>query len=128
VLMSTYGKGRIFIVSIPDNQADIYRIPRPANDVLKRIVRTDTYASGKDFSMFTYDDGSMIFYRYVKGEVRPAHIKVYTEGDVSLFKDETNGREYKVESCEVWEDFEKHEYKYVDIILFPGEFIKAKWK
>lgn len=128
VLMSTYGKGRIFIVSIPDNQADIYRIPRPTNDVLKRIVRTDTYASGKDFSMFTYDDGSMIFYRYVKGEVRPAHIKVYTEGDVSLFKDETNGREYKVESCEVWEDFEKHEYKYVDIILFPGEFIKAKWK
>lgn len=128
VLMSTYGKGRIFIVSIPDNQADIYRIPRPANDVLKRIVRTDTYASGKDFSMFTYDDGSMIFYRYVKGEVRPAHIKVYTEGDVSFFKDETNGREYKVESCEVWEDFEKHEYKYVDIILFPGEFIKAKWK
>ncbi|SKA61046.1 hypothetical protein SAMN02745111_00358 [Eubacterium uniforme] len=128
VLMSTYGKGRIFIVSIPDNQADIYRIPRLANDVLKRIVRTNTYASGKDFSMFTYDDGSMIFYRYVKEDVRPAHIKVYNEGDVSIFKDETNDREYKVESCEVWEDFEKHEYKYVDIILFPGEFIKARWK
>ena len=63
ILLSTYGSGRIYIVAIPDNYADIYRIPRGAADVLKRIVSTDVYASGRDFSLFAYDDGSMILYQ-----------------------------------------------------------------
>ena len=128
ILLSTYGKGRLFIVSIPDNQGDLYKVPRPAIDVLKRITRTPVYASGKDFSMFTYDDGSFILYRYVKGDNRPAHVKIYSEGDVSFLKDLTRDDEYKLEECTVWEDWEKHEYKYADVILYPGEFRKFRFE
>lgn len=128
ILMSTYGKGRLFIVSIPDNQGDLYKVPRPAIDVLKRITRTPVYASGKDFSMFTYDDGSIILYRYVKGNNRPAHIKVYTETDAKLLKDLTRDDEYKLEECTVWEDWERHNYKYADVVLYPGEFRKFKFE
>ena len=128
ILMSTYGKGRIYTVSIPDNYADIYRIPCEAADVLKRVFDGGVYASGKDFSMFTYDDGSLILYRYVKGDVKPAHVKVYTKNEVSGLIDAVTGEEYPATDYVVWEGFELKKYKVADVILEPGVFIKLKWK
>ncbi|MCR5405692.1 MAG: hypothetical protein K6E88_02800, partial [Lachnospiraceae bacterium] len=86
-LRSAYGKGRLYIMAVPDNNADIYRIPRVATDVFKRMMSPETYASGSNFSMFTYDDGSMILYRYVKGDVRPSHVRINTLKKVSILKD-----------------------------------------
>ncbi|MCR5420567.1 MAG: hypothetical protein K6E98_06150 [Lachnospiraceae bacterium] len=127
ILRSAYGKGRLYIVSIPDNYSDIYRIPRSAADVLKRILNIGTYASGKDFSMFTYEDGSMILYRYVKGDIRPAHVKLCTDKDVNVLKDVMKQENVKTEEHILWEDFEEHKYRTADIILQPGEFRKYKW-
>ncbi len=127
ILLSTYGSGRIYIVAIPDNYADIYRIPRGAADVLKRIVSTDVYASGRDFSLFAYDDGSMILYRYVKGDVRPAHIKLYTGNEADKLVDMVTGEEFEAFTAGVWEGFEYQEYKVADVILEPGIFRKLKW-
>jgi len=128
LLLSIYGKGRIYILNIPDNYADIYRIPRAAADVFKRILRTETYASGKDFSMFTYDDGSFILYRYVKDNVRPAHVKLYTKEDVSSLKDEVYDEKIPVAPYYVWEEFELKKYMVADIILEPGVISKFKWE
>ena len=128
LLLSIYGKGRIYILNIPDNYADIYRIPRAAADVFKRILRTETYASGKDFSMFTYDDGSFILYRYVKDNVRPVHVKLYTKEDVSSLKDEVYGEKIPVAPYYVWEEFELKKYMVADIILEPGVISKFKWE
>lgn len=128
LLLSIYGEGRIYILNIPDNYADIYRIPRAAADVFKRILRTETYASGKDFSMFTYDDGSFILYRYVKDNVRPAHVKLYTKEDVSSLKDEVYDEKIPVAPYYVWEEFELKKYMVADIILEPGVISKFKWE
>ena len=127
ILVSTYGSGRIYIVAIPDNYADIYRIPRGAADVLKRIVSTDIYASGRDFSLFAYDDGSMILYRYVKGDVRPAHIRLHTRNEADKLVDMVTGEEFETFTAGVWEEFEYQEYKVADVILEPGIFRKLKW-
>ena len=127
VLMSTYGKGRLYTVSIPDNYADIYRIPRAAADVLKRILSSGVYASGRDFSMFTYDDGSIILYRYVKGDVRPSHVKVYTESDADQLDDVVTGEKFPAYPYVVSEGFEEHKYMAADVVLDPGVIRKLRW-
>ena len=125
VLMSTYGKGRLFVLNIPDNYADIYRIPCAAADALKRVLSENEYASGTDFSMFTYDDGSMILYRYVKDDVKPSRIRVYTKSDVTALRDAVTGETIKAQVIRFgW----RHEYRVADVVLWPGVFRKLRWE
>lgn len=124
LLESTYGKGRVYIWNIPDNYADLVKIPCDALDVIKGFLSDKCFASGKDFSMFTYDDGSMIFYRYVKGEIRPARIKVYTSEEVTTLKDLGSDRTY--EAVPAFE-FQGKKWKVAEVILQPGVFRKMKW-
>ncbi|MCR5508739.1 MAG: hypothetical protein K6F34_08625 [Lachnospiraceae bacterium] len=130
-LRSTYGRGRIYIMSVPDNEADLYRMPKAAVDVLKRALLcggTDTYASGRDFSMFTYDDGSMILYRYVKDKVHPGHVTMHTSREVTGLKDMINDRIIPVIKTEIHEDFEMHVEYTADVILQPGLISVFKWE
>ena len=127
ILMSTYGKGRIFTVSVPDNQSDIYRIPAHAIDVLKRILCTSSYVSGKDISMFTYDDDSLILYRYVKGDIRPSHVNICTVNKVRALKDELTGEIYPAMPYVTLEGFETHQYMLADVVLTPGVIRKFRW-
>jgi len=128
LLQSDYGKGRIFILSIPDDPSDIYRIPVPVVDEFKRTVCPDVFASGTDFSMFTYDDGSMILYRYVKGDIRPARVRIYTSGNAEHLTDVITGEKIEAFPCVFTEKWEKKYYKAADVILTPGVFRKFKWE
>ncbi len=128
VLMSTYGKGRLYTAAIPENAADIGKMPRAVLDVLKRVLSTGLYASGKDFSMFTYDDGTLILYRYVKDKIRPSRVLVYTEGDYKTLVDVTTGETYVAEPYVVWQEFEIKKYMVADLILEPGVFKAFKWQ
>ena len=129
LLQSNYGRGRMFILSIPDNPADIYRLPRAAVDVLKRMITPGSYASGKDFSMFTYDDGSIILYRYVKGATRPAHVRLYkASGDAKCLRDVITGEKFDASPCSFLEDWKKKDYVAADIPLVPGVFRKVRWE
>lgn len=128
LLRSDSGKGRLFILSIPDNPSDIYRIPGPVADRFKRLITPDCYASGRDFSMFTYDDGSMILYRYVKGDIRPARVRIYTSGNADHLTDVLTGGKIEAFPCVFIEKWEKKYYRAADVILTPGEFRKLKWE
>ncbi len=128
LLRSNYGKGRIYILSISDNPSDIYRIPVPVIDELKRIICPELFASGTDFSMFTYDDGSMILYRYVKGDIRPARVRIYTSGNAEHLTDVITGEKIEAFPCVFAEKWEKKYYKAADVILAPGVFRKFKWE
>lgn len=127
LLMNTYGKGRLLILSVPDNPSDIYRTPCEITDALKRALTPDLYASGKDFSMFTYDDGSMIIYRYVKGDIRPAHVKIYTDKEVTGLTDLTTGAIIAADNVTIEENWHKKRFFVADVILEPGVFRKLKW-
>jgi hypothetical protein len=78
--------------------------------------------------MFTYDDGSMILYRYVKNNVRPAHVKLYTSADAECLEDTVWEETYPLNDYYVWEEWELKKYKVADIILEPGEFRKFRCK
>lgn len=130
-LRSTYGKGRLYIMSVPENDADLYRMPKAVIDVLKRTLldeKNDTYATGRNFSLFTYDDGSMILYRYVKSDLNPAHITMHTISPFSELKDMITGKALPVRAVEVFEDFEKKTEYVADIILEPGIIHCLRWE
>lgn len=127
-LRSAYGKGRLYIMAVPDNYVNLYRMPRMATDVFKRMMCSDNYASGSNFSMFTYDDGSMILYRYVKEDIRPSHVRLYTLKKVSALKNAMTGECIPAEPLRIIEDFEAKTYYTADVILQPGIFCKLKWE
>ncbi|MCR4806998.1 MAG: hypothetical protein K5857_04920 [Lachnospiraceae bacterium] len=126
-LRSAYGKGRLYIMAVPDNYADLYRMPRAATDVFKRAMCPGTYASGSNFSMFAYDDGSFILYRYVKGDVRPAHVRLYTADKAEVLVDTVSGERILATQLVIKEDFEERTYYSADVILAPGAFRKFRW-
>ena len=128
LLQSNYGEGRLFILSIPDNPSDIYRIPNQITDEFKRIISPDEYISGSDLSMFTYDDGSMIVYRYVKNNQRPARISLFTTKDVKCLRDVISGEIFEISDHYFLENWEKKRYSVTDIPLVPGVIRKFKWE
>ena len=130
-LRSTYGKGRLYIMVVPDNDADLYKMPKSAIDVYKRTLLTDkndTYVSGRNMSMFTYEDGSMIMYRYVKGEVKPERVTIHTTKEVSALIEEGSGRKFPVRKVEFTEDFEKVTEYVAEAIIVPGTIYKCRWE
>ena len=84
--------------------------------------------SGNGFSVFPYDDGSMILYRYVKDEVNPAHITVHTTKEVKELKEVVTGRSFPARRVEINEDFERRTEYVADVILEPGVIYKGKWE
>ena len=126
--MSLYGKGRLFILSVPDNQADISKLPVEVVDTLKRVFINEDYSSGSGYSEFTYDDGSMVFYRYVKDDVRPAHVKIYSKKDVNVLLDMATGDMIESTTEVIREGWKEITYNVADVILEPGKFKWFMWK
>ena len=127
-LMSTYGKGRIFTLSIPDNYSDLYKIPNEVIDTVKKFLNKDFYVSGKGISTFTYDDGTFILYKYVKDEMRNTKVKIFTKKNATKLIEEVRGWDYPVMEYTYWEEWEDHTYKYVEVSLEPGRLYKFKWE
>jgi hypothetical protein len=83
LLMDTYGKGKLYVLTIPDNFADLYELPEGTLDALRSYVmggfpvRVDAPAK---VSLFAYDNGTMVVESFrdeatevtvrVKGRVR----------------------------------------------------------
>ncbi len=63
LLMDTYGPGKLFVLTVPDNFADLYELPEGALDALRSYVmagfpvRVDAPAK---VSLFAYDNGTMV--------------------------------------------------------------------
>ena len=131
VLRSTYGKGRIYIISVPENAADLYRVPGAAADVYRRVLAgsgTGTYASGRDTSLFAYDDGSMILYRYVKGNNHPTRVVLHTRQQVQALRDTVSGRTIPARQVVLREDFETVTEYIAEVILQPGTISSFVWE
>ncbi|MCR5250398.1 MAG: hypothetical protein K6E50_07315 [Lachnospiraceae bacterium] len=126
LLRCSYGKGRLYVMAVPENQAGLYDIPPAALDVYKRILSDGIYATGRGFSMFTYDDGSLILYRYVKGNLRPERVTIHTGTEVSALRDVSSGRRFEPVEEVAWEDFERRKAHAYTLLLEPGRFVRLK--
>ncbi|MBQ7678515.1 MAG: hypothetical protein IJT34_01510 [Butyrivibrio sp.] len=126
VLRSSYGLGRLYILAIPENAAELYDLPVEALDVYKRVLSEDLYASGRGFSMFTYEDGSLILYRYVKKDLHPELVTIHTTEAVTALVDVSSGHRIEPVRESRNEDFEHTAGHCFGIVLEPGRFIRLK--
>ncbi len=126
-LRRAYGAGRLYILAVPELDADLYTMPKAAIDVVKRVLTGGEYVSGRNLSAFTYDDGSMILYRYVKGDLHPDTVTVRTRKKVRALVDTASGREISVREERLWEDFSPTVEYAADIVLQPGTFAKYRF-
>ena len=126
-LRRAYGAGRLYILAVPELDADLYTMPKAAIDVVKRVLTGGEYVSGRNFSAFTYDDGSMILYRYVKGDLHPDTVTVRTRKKVRALVDTASGHEISVREERLWEDFTPAVEYAADIVLQPGTFAKYRF-
>lgn len=127
-LRSTYGKGRLYIFAIPENDSDLYQMPKSAIDVVKRVLCGKDYITGRLFSAFTYEDGSMILYRYVKGDNRADKVTVRTEKKVKALVDEQTGWKIPVTELRHFSFMGERKEYVAEIVLMPGAFKKYHWE
>jgi len=78
--------------------------------------------------MFTYDDGSIILYKYVKNDACTMPVRMHTSKKVKALKDMGSGREIPVHEVMVFEDFERRVEYAADVITRPGEFNMYRWE
>jgi hypothetical protein len=127
-LRSTYGKGRLYVMGIPENDGDLNRMPTAAIDVLKSVLSDGEYYSGKHFSAFTYEDGSLILYRYVKEPIRSDRVTIHTDREVTALIDVASGRKIPARKVVKFVDFRLKEVYEADVMLSPGTFRKYVWE
>jgi hypothetical protein len=61
---SQYGKGHLFVITIPNNFADLYRLPAPVLNILRRVASADLpvrLADGPSkVALYEYDNGAFV--------------------------------------------------------------------
>jgi hypothetical protein len=63
LLMNEYGKGKLFVLTIPANFTDLYEMPEPALNAIRSYVMGDfpvRLEAPAKVSLFAYDNGSFI--------------------------------------------------------------------
>ncbi len=63
LLMNQYGKGKLFVLTVPDNFTDLYEIPEAALNAVRSYVMGDfpvRIEAPAKVSLFAYDNGSFV--------------------------------------------------------------------
>lgn len=125
---SPYGPGRLFTLSIPENPDDLSRMPEETLDPVKKVMNVNgLYVTGRNVSLFQYDDGTFVLYRYVTDPIHDVRVTVHAGADakelVSLNTNPHTGRKDIIPLREVKTSFdlEGRTEKTAQLILPPGE-------
>ncbi len=132
-LKDTYGKGRMYLINIPENPSDLSRIPEWAFDAVKPVFNYNgIYVSAPNVSVFHYDNDVMIVYAHVTGQAHPIHAKFHILGETAkltqLFAPRTPSVERDIELRKVSfrYDLEPRTEMVGEMILEPGEFYEFR--
>jgi hypothetical protein len=67
LLMDSYNKGTLYILNIPDNPGDLYRLPQPVTRTLRDYLLADLPVridAPSKVALFVYDNGSFVVESY----------------------------------------------------------------
>lgn len=80
-----YGKGRLYVLTIPDNFADLYALPAPALDHIRRVVTKGLpvrLQGPSRVSLFAYDNDTYVVHSFLD---RMGSVELVADGrDVTL--------------------------------------------
>ncbi len=86
LLRDAYQDSRLLTLSIPDARADIYRLPAPVlNRIRREIPVRGIWLEGPArISLFVYDNDTVILYPYVMEGVQRERVRLHVSGAASL--------------------------------------------
>lgn len=90
-----YGKGRLFILNVPENLADLYKLPLDVWASISKVLSMgqDVYAaSDEKISLFAYENGIYGIQNY---SVRPAKVRVIVRRELKGLVNVETGEKYK---------------------------------
>jgi hypothetical protein len=90
--MALYGKGYLYVLTIPDNFSDLYQYPPRVLDRIRAIVTQDLpirLEGPSQVSLFFYDNGAFIVESYLP---EPVTVKVSVTGGATGLKDLLTGK------------------------------------
>jgi len=132
-LRDTYGKGAMYLINVPENPSELSRMPEWAMDGIKPAFNYNgVYVTGRNVSVFHYDNDVMILYANVTGQAHPIHVTIHVQNEnaklVRLFAkgSENEEEELPMRSKEIHYDFNKMKECVTEVILNPGEFYEYK--
>ncbi|MDR0455480.1 MAG: hypothetical protein LBH20_02200 [Treponema sp.] len=74
LLCGTYGKGRLYVLTIPDTPADLYKLPAETLTLLRRELKLPvTLECSSRIGLFLYDNDTFILQSFLD---RPEHTRV----------------------------------------------------
>ena len=128
-LKDTYGKGKMFLINVPENPSDLSKVPGWAMDAIKQEFNYDgLYVTAPNVSIFHYDNDAFILYAHVTDHAHPVHATIHIQSEnaklVQYFAPWTKGGDKDIELT-------KKTFRYdlkpvtemtADVILNPGEF------
>ncbi len=132
-LKDTYGKGRMFLINIPENPSDLSKIPGWAMDAVKQEFNYGgIYVTAPNVSVFHYDNDTFILYAHVTDHAHPVTATIHIQDEnvklIQYFAPWTKDGEKQIE-------LSKKTFRYdlkpatemrADVILNPGEFYEYK--
>ncbi len=132
-LKDTYGKGRMYIINIPENPSDLSRIPEWAMDGIKPVFNyMGIYVSAPNVSVFHYDNDVMILYAHVTGQAHPIHAKIHIHGEEAKLTQyfapwsPSGEKEIELQKRSFRYDLDRYNEMVGEVILNPGEFYEFK--
>lgn len=92
VLMNTYSKGTVYLLNIPDNPADLYRLPQGALSKIKQYLLADfpvRIDAPELVSLFAYDNATLAVESYRDA---PAAVNIVVPGAGAKLRDLKTGQ------------------------------------
>ncbi len=132
-LKDTYGKGKMFLINVPENPSDLSKIPGWAFDSVKQEFNYGgVYVTAPNVSIFHYDNGTFILYAHVTGHAHPVRATIHIQSEntklVQYFapRSRTEEKEIELTKKALHYDLKRVTELTGEVILNPGEFYEFK--
>ena len=132
-LKDTYGKGKMFLINVPENPSDLSMIPGWAMDAVKQEFNYGgVYVTAPNVSIFHYDNGTFILYAHVTGHAHPVRATIHIQSEnaklVQYFAPRSHTEEKEIELTKkaLHYDLKRVTELTGEVILNPGEFYEFK--
>jgi len=94
VIAVNYGKGRLFVLTIPEDHGDLYHYPKEVLNIIRRIFRSNTPVTidtKAKVGLFTYDNDTFVVENFLP---YPEDINVVVERTDAVLIDLVDGSEF----------------------------------
>ena len=94
LLQAGYGKGQLYVLTIPENFSDLYSFPTGVLNQIRNVLLRDLYVRAEtpgDVSLFVYDNGTFIVESFLPDTI---DVRISMDPRFTKIKEVTTGEEF----------------------------------